>query len=164
VLGCVTMLLVLAGPARAETRATFLSTTSEAWDVAVDGEVVCATPCTQPLAPHQFIVLRSQEARPILLEVGRLPPGDLVVTGKPLEGGKYAGGIVATTLGGMALVTGITLSAVGLATDRNGMSLAGFISGGVGALTTVGGIYLMLTAVPTFSVGGVTGVGVGGRF
>jgi hypothetical protein len=138
--------------AAAPTRATFVSTTSQQWDVVVDDQPICSTPCSGPLFPLQFVVLRSQEPRPVLLEVGRLPPGQLIVSAKPLDSGVYAGGIVATTLGGMALVVGITLAAVGLAKDRAGMSTAGFITGAAGALAVPGGIYLMLKALPSAEV------------
>jgi hypothetical protein len=138
------------GPA--PTRATFISTSSQQWEVVVDDQAMCGTPCSGPLFPLQFVVLRSQEARPVLLEVGRLPPGDLIVSGKPLQEGKYAGGIVATTFGGMAIAVGITLTAVGLAKDRGGMTTAGLITGAAGALTLPGGIYLMMTALPSARV------------
>jgi hypothetical protein len=136
----------------APTQATFISTTRQQWDVVVDDQPMCATPCTGPLFPLQFVVLRSQESRPVLLEVGRLPPGNLVVSGKPMQQGRYAGGIVATTLGGMAVAVGITFTAVGMAKDRDGMSRAGLITGTAGVLALVGGIYLMLTAVPGVSI------------
>lgn len=147
------------GPA--PTRATFVSTTSEQWDVVVDDQPICSTPCSGPLFPLQFVVLRSQEPNPVLLDVGRLPPGDLLVSGKPLHEGMYAGGIVATTLGGMALATGITLTAVGLAKDRDGMTAAGLITGAAGALALPGGIYLMMKAVPRVSVGAARPYGAG---
>jgi len=163
-----------AGPVAPElptsTRATFLSTSAEAWDVTVDGVPACATPCTLPLSAIQFVTLRSQEPDPVLLDVGRLPGGDLVVSGKPLQGGMYAGGIVATALGGVALATGITLTAVGLAKGRDGMTTAGLISGGVGAVSVAGGIYLMLEAVPTVSIDraspnmAASGIGMAGRW
>lgn len=137
---------------RAPTRATFVSTSSEPWDVTVDGRPACTTPCTLELDPVQFVGLASQERRPVLLDVGRLPPGAHVVTGKPLERGMYAGGIVATTLGGMALVVGITFTAVGAAKDRAGMKTAGLITGAAGLVALGGGIYLMLSAVPGVSV------------
>jgi hypothetical protein len=135
------------GP-EAPTRATFLSTTSEQWNVVVDDEPMCSTPCTGPLSPLQFVVLQSQDPSAVLLEVGRLPPGELIVSGKPLQHGMYAGGIVATTLGGMALVIGITFTAVGLAKDRGGFTTAGLITGAAGALALPGGIYLMVKALP----------------
>lgn len=153
-------------PEAAPTRATFLSTTSQGWNVAVDNIDVCGTPCTIPLYPTQFVMLGSQEVRPVLLDVGRLPPGDFVVSGKHLASGMYAGGIVATSLGGMALAVGITFTAVGLAKDRDGMTLAGLITGGVGALAVPGGIYLMVKALPSFTVNGAPpyGAAVAARF
>jgi hypothetical protein len=138
--------------AQAPTRATFISTSAEPWDVVVDGQPMCATPCTGPLSPVQFVVLQSQERSPILLEVGRLPPGELVVSGKPLQSGMYAGGVVATTFGGMAVAVGIVFTAVGLAKDRDGMTTAGLITGGVGAFTLASGIYLMVKALPSVRV------------
>jgi hypothetical protein len=92
------------------------------------------------------------------------------VSAKPHERGKYAGGIVATTLGGMAIAIGVTFLSVGLAKDRDGMTIAGAITGGVGLLTLPGGIYLMMSAVPSVSVDraspGPAGAaaGVGGTF
>jgi len=153
-------------PEAAPTRATFLSSTSEGWNVAVDGADVCASPCTVALYPTQFVTLGSQELRPVLLDVGRLPAGDFLVTGKPFASGMYAGGIVATTLGGMALAIGITFTAVGLAKDRGGMTTAGLITGGVGALALPGGIYLMMKALPEFTVNGTPpyGAAVAARF
>jgi hypothetical protein len=145
----------------APTRATFLSTTSDPWDVTIDGVPTCATPCVLPLFPLQFVGLRSQEQRPVLLDVGRLPPGDLIVRGKPLQNGMYAGGIVATTLGGMAMVVAITLTAVGHARDRDGMTTAGLITGGAGAILIPAGIYLMVRAVPAVSVDGASPYGPG---
>jgi hypothetical protein len=134
------------------TRATFLSTSGEPWNVAIDGQALCATPCTLDLNPVQFATLQSQELRPVLLDVGRLPPGQFTVSGKPLENGLYAGGIVATTLAGMALATGITLTAVGLARDRDGMALAGGITGLAGAVMLPVGIVMMLRAAPSLTI------------
>jgi hypothetical protein len=134
-------------------RATFLSTSSEQWNVAIDGQPACSTPCTLPLFPVQFVTLHSQEVHPVLLEVGRLPRGDVVVSGHPLDNGKYAGGIVATTFGGMAAVVGITLTAVGLAKDKGGMTTAGLITGAAGAIGIPLGIHLMIGALPRATVG-----------
>jgi hypothetical protein len=157
------------GPAvPAPTRARFVSTGPEQWDVLVDNQPVCSTPCSGPLFPEQFVVLQSQQRNPALLEVGHLPPGDLLVSGKPLQEGLYAGGIVTTTLGGMALVVGITLTAVGLAKDKGGMTTAGLITGGAGLIALPAGIYMMVQAVPSARIepGAVAGLagGIGGRF
>jgi hypothetical protein len=140
----------------ADTRATFVSTGEQKWDVYVDQQPACETPCTIGLLRLQYVALRTQERHPIRLDVGYLPTGDLMVTAKPLANGMYATGIVFTSLSGMALVTGITLTAVGCATDRGGMCTAGLITGGVGAVGLYGSIYLMRKALPKASVGPAT--------
>jgi hypothetical protein len=154
----------------APTRATFVSTGEESWDVWVDKQPACQTPCSIGLLPLQFVVLRSQERNPIRLDVGYMPAGDLMVTAKPLSSGMYATGIVFTTFSGMALATGITLAAVGCSTDRSGMCTAGLVTGGVGAVGLYGSIYLMRKALPKVSVGAArpyvagTQVGLAGTF
>jgi hypothetical protein len=156
--------------APAPTRATFVSTSEDQWDVSVDRQPACSTPCSLELYPMQFIALRSQERSPVRLDVGYLPQGDLIVTGKPLANGMYAGGIVMTSFAGMAVVTGITLTAVGCSTDRDGMCTAGLITGVAGAVGLYGGIYLMRRALPRYSVGPASPyvahnqVGLTGRF
>ena len=118
------------------------------------------------LHPHQQAIMH----RRIADLVDLLDPGDLIVVGKPMHDGMYAGGIVATTFGGMAAVVGITLSAVGYAKDRRGMATAGLITGAAGAIGVPFGIYLMMKAVPQVSVGLAspqppgTMVGFSGRF
>lgn len=153
-----------------QTRATFVSTSEQQWDVTVDRQPVCSTPCTVDLLPLQYVALRSQEPNPIRLDIGYMPAGDLTVTAKPLSTGMYATGIVFTSLSGTALVTGITLTAVGCSTDRDGMCTAGLVTGGVGAAGLLGSIYLMRKALPKASIGPATpylagnGVGLAGRF
>jgi len=157
-------------PQNAPTRATFVSTSEAKWDVWVDKQPACATPCSLPLMPLQFIALRTQERNPIRLDVGYLPAGDVMVTAKPLSEGMYATGITFTALSGMALATGITLTAVGCATDHDTMCKAGIITGVAGGVGLYGSIYLMRKALPRASIGPAqpyvagTQVGVAGRF
>jgi hypothetical protein len=152
------------------TRATFVSTTESQWDVTIDRHPVCSTPCTINVMPLQFIALRTQERNPIRLDVGYMPAGDLMVTAKPLSNGMYATGIVFTSLSGMAVVTGVTLTAVGCATDRDGLCKAGLITGIAGGVGLYGSIYLMRKALPRYSLGpaqpyvAANRVGVAGRF
>lgn len=157
-------------PQNAPTRATFVSTGEEKWDVWVDKQPACATPCSLPLMPLQFIALRTQERNPIRLDVGYLPAGDIMVTAKPLSEGMYATGITFTALSGMAVVTGITLTAVGCSTDHSTMCKAGIITGLAGGVGLYGSIYLMRKALPRASIGPAqpyvagTQVGVAGQF
>lgn len=157
-------------PAANPTRAMFASSSDQPWDVWIDRQAICATPCTLGLAGLQYVVLKTQERSPVRLDVGYLPAGDVVVTATHLREGMYAGGIVATTFAGMALTTGITLTAVSLGVDSQGMRTAGLITGIAGAIGLAGGISLMRAALPRFTIAGaqpyVSGgqAGLTGRF
>lgn len=131
---------------------SFVSSTSMPWEVMVDQQSACWTPCQLALDGPHWITLRSRDRRPIRLEVGEMGRAPAAVTAHDIQTGKYATGITFTALGGMAVVTGITLTAVGCSTDRSGMCTAGLISGGAGAAVTLGGIWLMRSALPRFHV------------
>jgi hypothetical protein len=135
------------------TRTTFLSTTEKRWDVRIGDAAVCTTPCAIDVPPLQFVTLHSHDIRPTKLRVGYLPQGDVLVTAKPRATGPFATGVTFTALGGMALVTGITLYAVGAGTDRDGMRSAGLITGLGGAAVTALGIHLIRISLPTVHVG-----------
>jgi hypothetical protein len=122
------------------------------WEVMVDQQGACWTPCQLMLDGPHWVTMRSRDRRPIRLEVGELGRAPAAVTAHDLQTGKYATGITFTALGGMAVVTGVTLAAVGCSTDRSGMCTAGLISGGAGAAVTLGGIWLMQNALPRFEV------------
>lgn len=126
----------------------FVSSSGMTWEVMVDQQSACVTPCRLLLERPSWITMRTTERSPIRLEVGQLGVRPVVVTAHNLQEGKYAGGIVMTSFGGMALVTGITLAAVGYGADRDGMKTAGVITGGAGAVLTLGGIMLMRSALP----------------
>jgi hypothetical protein len=101
--------------------------------------------------PH-WITVRTRERHPLRLEVGQLGSAPASVTTHDLSTGMYATGITFTTLGGMALVTGITLTAIGCSSDRSGLCTAGLISGGAGIATTLGGVWLMRAALPRVQI------------
>ncbi len=154
----------------APARATFMSTGNQQWNVWVDQQLMCTTPCTLGLTTAQFVALKTQDDEPIRLDVGNIPPGDVVVRGKPLQTGLYATGITFTALSGAALATGITLFTVGAATGRDGLRNAGLWTGIPGAVGLYGSIYLMRKALPKVSVGPATPyatagqVGLAGQF
>jgi len=138
------------GPPPGSTQATFTSASSEPWEVLVDRHPACETPCSIYVPPMRFVTLRSRNR--VLLEVGMLPPSPVVVRGTHLASGAYAGGIVGTTFAGIGVVTGITLTAVGCATDHRGMCTAGLITGGVSAVGLYLSIRLLQSAVPKAEV------------
>lgn len=128
--------------------ANFVSATAMPWEVMVDQQSACVTPCRLILERPSWITMRTRENSPIRLEVGQLGTVPTIVTAHDVQNGKYATGIVFTTFGGMALVTGITLGAVGYGRDREGLKTAGLITGVSGAAMTFGGIWLMRNALP----------------
>ena len=163
------------GPAPAEpappmTRATFVSTGETRFDVRVDGNAACTTPCQLFVEPLRFVTMYSQERAPIKLSVGYMPQGDVVVSAKPRAQGMFAAGVTFTTLSGMGLVTGITLTAVGYGTDRETMARAGLITAIPSALGLYLSIGLIMKSMPKVRVDRAqpyaTGntVGVVGRF
>ena len=159
-------------PQPGQTRATFVSTGEARWDVRVNNDAVCSTPCALLIHPMHFVTMHSQENAPTRLAVGYLPPGDVVVRAKPRAQGPFAAGVTFTALSGMGLATGITLTAVGCATDRRSMCTAGLITGGVSAAALYLSIDLILRSRPRIDIGPAqaqpyatpTGVGLAGRF
>lgn len=139
-------------------KANFESARANArWDVYLDDEATCTTPCDAWVAPSRPIVLRTRGRRSSELQIDRLDlelssDSPVQITAQPTSQGKLATGITFTTLGGMAVVTGISLTAIGCTTDRDGMCTAGQISGLAGALVTLGAIYLILESGPRYWV------------
>jgi len=159
-------------PPPGTTRATFVSTGEARWDVRVDNNAVCTTPCALVIDPLRFVTLHSQERSPSHLAVGYLPAGDVLVQAQPRAQGAFAVGVTFTTLSGMGLATGITLTAVGCATDRSTMCTAGLITGGASALGLYLSIDLLLRSLPRVNIGPAQAlpyaagntVGLAGRF
>lgn len=152
------------------TRATFVSTGETRWDVRVDGNAACTTPCALFVEPMRYVTLHSQDRTPTKLTVGVMPQGDVLVRAKPRANGAFAAGVTFTTLSGMGLATGITLTAVGYGTDREAMARAGLITAVPSAIGLYLSIGLIRRSLPRVRVERaqpyVTGntVGVIGRF
>lgn len=134
-------------------RATFVSTGDARWDVRLDNDAVCTTPCAVDVEPMRYVSLHSQERTPAHLAVGYLPPGDVLVEAKPRARGAFAAGVTFTSLSGMGLATGITLTAVGCATDRPTMCRAGLITGAASAVGLYLSIDLLRSSLPRVSIG-----------
>ena len=138
-------------------RATFVSTAEKRWDVRIDNNAICTTPCSMFIEPLRFVTLHSHDPRPTKLSVGYLPGGDVLVNAKPRSDGAFATGVTFTSLGGAAAITGITLTAVGCSTDRSGMCRAGIITGVAGLAVTAGSISLIKRSLPSVQVGPANG-------
>jgi hypothetical protein len=159
-------------PQQQPTRATFVSMGDARWDVRIDNNAVCSTPCSLLVDPMRHVTLHAQDRTPDRLAVGYLPPGDVLVQARPRAHGAFAAGVTFTSLSGLGLVTGITLTAVGCSTDRGTMCNAGLITGGVSAVGLYLSIDLIRRSLPRVYVGPAqatpyaTGnsVGLAGRF
>jgi hypothetical protein len=128
------------------------------WDIYVDDEVICSTPCTRFLDPGRPIYMRSRSnglgAAPDELSVPHLFPaakeGGVQLQARPTMKGEWVTGTTFASLGGMTMLTGITLAGVGCSdpVDRGELCGPGLISLGVGSLVTAGAIWLILDSLP----------------
>ena len=129
---------------------------SRRWDVYVDDEVACTTPCVRWVAPNRPLLLRTRDdglfSGPDKLRLvglgARAAEAPLQLQAHGTQTGKLATGITFTTFGGTAIMTGIALTALGCSRDEAGMCTAGQITLGAGALVTAGAIWLILDALP----------------
>lgn len=137
-----------AAPVRPGVEVEVVSTEGRQWEVMVDHQSTCNTPCRLMLDGPRWITLRSLERNPLRLEVGELGHRPARLSAKPLGTGKWATGISFTAIGGTAAVTGVVLTAVGCSTDRDGMCTAGLITGGAGLAVTGLGIWLIRRGLP----------------
>lgn len=110
--------------------------------------LVCAAPCKADLWPGSQLraVLGDHDDEPYDFVLANGIGGEVEIEARRGGRGALAGGIVMTSLGGLALIVGIVLTAVSTVSTTNGSSLrtAGIISLGLGAGATAGGV-LMIT-------------------
>lgn len=135
-------------------RADFVSDDEVArWDVYVDDQASCTTPCSQWVDPNRPVVMRVRD-RPDKLKVPHLDPsaGPVLVSARPRSQGKQATAIVFTSFGGMALVTGVALMGVGCGGDRDGLCTAGLITAPIGAAVVLGSLWLLRDSRPKVKV------------
>lgn len=133
------------------------SNASARWDVYYDDEVVCTTPCSKWLDPAHPLLFRTRDEGfygrgADKVRVPDLMPfastGMVQVAAHPTSQGKLATGIVFTTFGGMAVITGAALTGVGCGGDSSGMCTGGSITLGIGALVTAGAIMMITDSMP----------------
>lgn len=139
-------------PQSNSTHATFMSTGETRWDVRVDGNAVCTTPCSLYIEPLRYVTMHSQDPAPEKLKAGYLPNGAVLVRAEPRAKGAFAAGVTFTTFSGMGVATGITLTAVGCSTDRGTMCNAGLITGVASAVGLYLSIGLIRSALPRLKI------------
>jgi hypothetical protein len=144
------------------TKVDFVSANANGrWDVYIDDAVACTTPCSRWVDTSRPVLLRAREdgfmAAPDKIQMTNLGAdalaGPLQVQAHPTSRGELVTGLTFTSLGGMALLTGITLSAVGCPSGRSdGMCTGGLISLGAGSLITAGALWLIFDSAPRANV------------
>jgi hypothetical protein len=123
------------------------------WEVLAGTQAPCLLPCSLWLDPAQTVNLRSSAGDGLFIdtldfELQGARHGVVVVEGR--NRGEQVNGVVFTSLGGMALVTGITLTPIGC-TDiqrRGGLCTAGLITTGIGAIVTAVSIWMIVDSAP----------------
>lgn len=149
------------------------------WEVYADDEVLCSTPCSKWVDPARPVMMRAREdsfGAPDKVQVSTLTAqassGPLQLRAHGTARGQLVTGMTFLSLTGMALLAGVTLTALGCSTDSSGMCTGGLISMGAGAVGGAGALWLLLDALPKAEVvpanGGVRLFagpgGVAGRF
>jgi hypothetical protein len=149
-------------------KTAFVSANANArWDVYIDDQVACTTPCSKWVDPGRPVLLRAREDGFVMgpdkiqlnnLAADRPAAGALQLSAHPTARGELVTGLTFTSLGGLAALSGVALTAVGCGSDtHDGMCAAGAISLGVGALVVAGSIWLILDALPKADIAPLSG-------
>ena len=135
-----------------------------AWSAYLGGEDGCTTPCRKVVGQWDALLLRSRRGDEVLVPgIGSELPGvrRVLVVPERERSGEQVLGIVSTMLGGMGLVAGIVLTAVGCSDieKRGGACTAGLITGGTTAALLTAGILMIVDSAPRAHVLPVVTVG-----
>jgi hypothetical protein len=130
------------------------------WDVYIDDEASCTTPCDRWVDPSRPLTLRSRLHESLTVRSLDAAKGPLQVTAHPTARGELVTGITFTALGGIAVLTGTTLTAIGCsAEDPGGLCVSGLVTLGFGIPVTVGSIFLILDSMPRTEIRPIFDVG-----
>jgi hypothetical protein len=133
-------------------RVTFASGTAEkAWELRTNQHFVCRTPCTRWLTPSDRYEMRTETGPDFqTVDVPDLrrfsKERELEVRAHPRNQGKLLGGIITAGLGGGFAFIGGMLALAGGASGRDGLTLAGGITAGIGLAAVGPGVYFLATS------------------
>ncbi|MEB2313627.1 MAG: hypothetical protein OZ921_15615 [Sorangiineae bacterium] len=137
-------------------KVTFLSGNPEhEYDVAINDRTLCSTPCARwvdPAVPFTFVhetAWYERNERIVMpdLREHQTKGNKLDARAFPTKTGKLAGGIVMTTFGGIGVLAGVSLTAVGAAReDGGGLLAAGLITLPIGMGLTAPGILMIVNS------------------
>jgi transposase len=131
---------------------------NQEWEVMVGDRSVCKTPCERWVDPSMPYTLKYDPGffqRNEYLEVPDLRAHQsmerVMVRAEPRNMGEFVTGLTMTSLGGMAVVAGTALTAVGCSGGTK-LCTAGLITLPIGILTTLPGIWMILDSKGTVRV------------
>jgi hypothetical protein len=137
----------------------FLAATADrTWEVKINDNFVCSTPCSYWVRPESALMMRSFRGKDVkggTIEFPDLKPyaaeTALEIRAHPRSNGKLVTGITFTSLGGVAFTTGVVLTASGCSSN-GAMCRGGLITALIGGAVSAGGIWLMLDSRPRADV------------
>lgn len=124
-----------------------------AWDVVVGNETLCSTPCRHKVSASAALMLRGRRGDEVLVpNLAAEAPASrrLMLVAEGTQTGKRINGIVFTSLGGMGVITAITLVAAGCSNvqARGGVCTGGLITAGVTVPLTAVALWMLLASGP----------------
>jgi hypothetical protein len=130
----------------------------EEWEVVVGDRPLCKTPCERWVDPAMPYTLKYDPGfwrRNEYIEVPDLRPHAaeerLEVRAEPRNTAAFVGGLLITTFGGLGVLTGSTLTAVGCS-KGGGMCTAGLITLPIGLVALVPGIWMIIDSKGTVRI------------
>lgn len=118
------------------------------WDVYINDNATCTTPCSKFVDPSRPIVLRSREDKSQQLTVERVLTGvgPVQIAGRPRQQGKFVTGITFLGVAGMLEFVGGGLALGASQGDQPGLKTGAEWTAGIGVLFIPVGLYLLLTS------------------
>jgi transposase len=146
-------------------RADFVSTSAESrWDVFIDDEVACTTPCTKYINPSRPVELRTREEKGFLFkstdkvqldDVSKAARGPVRVRAYESSTGKFMAGMYVGGTGVLLLMMGGAFALTCGEDDEFGAgpscTTAGVLAG-IGVVAVAGGLWLWLKSRPRVEV------------
>jgi transposase len=131
---------------------------NQEWDVMVGDRTLCKTPCERWVDPAMPYTLKYDPGffqQNQYIEVPDLRAHQVServeVRAEPRNMGEFVGGIMATSLGGMAVVAGTAFTAIGCS-KGGGLCTAGLITLPVGILAVIPGVWMILDSKGTVRI------------
>lgn len=124
------------------------------WDIYINDNAACTTPCSKFVDPSRPIVLRSREDKSQQLTVEHVLTGvgPVQIAGQPRQQGKFVTGISFLGLGGGGVFIGGMLALAGAMAGSqgqeqgSGLKTAGEWTAGISLIFVPVGLYLLLTS------------------